>query len=509
VSDPITSFASERLWPIAPFARAPSRGAARHRSRSLARTTYRLRARRSLATHAFVFAFAALASCGRSTSTSEPNALDHGAALHTVAGSTRADALTGGDASASSHAAAAVDASTLVKPARRASGAALTRLRQAIDRGRVDDAEARAVLADESVPAAERLLLRARISALSGHDTDAMREIEDARKLAPDDPCVYATAAEIYAGLSQSSLALQEVFRGEKQCGASSELVRAKGILAIGRQGHAVNGLALLEQALAADPKIPFIDRALGQAHLLVAKERTKANDLAGALEHARASLAHDPDEIDAHRFLAETLSARQEWEAAAAELQSLVDRGERLEAELALTYKNAAVAAVLRGDRERALDHFAAARKLGLTDAELGFGAEQLAIEAQKRLEAGVEAYKAKDLATAERELRRALDLEPNQIQAQNHLAVVLFKQRNYTEAVHLWQRVIATARAEKIDLPEPVHLNLAKAQVQEGDREGAALTLEEYLDRQPSGEWAAPTREMLASLPAPSHPR
>jgi hypothetical protein len=111
--------------------------------------------------------------------------------------------------------------------------------------------------------------------------------------------------------------------------------------------------------------------------------------------------------------------------------------------------------------------------------------------------------------LDAAETEFRRALEYDPDLMQAQNHLAVVLFKKRNYAEAAHLWQSVIATARAEKIDLPEPVHLNLAKAQVQVGDRTGAELTLEEYLDRQPNGEWVAPTREMLASLGASERPR
>ena len=44
-------------------------------------------------------------------------------------------------------------------------------------------------------------------------------------------------------------------------------------------------GLALLEEALAADPGLPFTGRALGQAHLLIAKELAAALDFEHALE--------------------------------------------------------------------------------------------------------------------------------------------------------------------------------------------------------------------------------
>ena len=54
--------------------------------------------------------------------------------------------------------------------------------------------------------------------------------------------------------------------------------------------------------------------------------------------------------------------------------------------------------------------------------------------------------------------------------------------------------------AQAEKIELPEPVHLNLAQADVEAGDLEGARKVLEEYLEREPTGEWRARTQAMLA---------
>lgn len=395
----------------------------------------------------------------------------------------------------------------VLKPAQRAQSEVLTGVRRALDHGRAE--EARALLEQAPVPELEGFLLQARLAAITGRDTEAMRSIEAARKLSPKDPCVYAAAAEIYSGMGKTTTAWGEILGGEKTCGPSSEFLRARGILSISRQGGARKGLALLEQARAADPEIPFIDRALGQAHLLVAKEQAKADDLTLALEHARASLKFDPDDVDARRFLSEMLSAIGDFKGSIAVLEGLIESGEPLQSELALTFKKAAVVALLAHDREAALADFVAARKLGLSDEELSSGTAILAQAARSELESGVEAYRKQDLEGAERHFRRALDFGPDLIEAQNHLAIVLFKKRQFGDSVRLWQRVIATARAEKIALPEPVHLNLAKAQLQNHDREGAALTLEEYLDRQPSGEWVAATREMLASLPAAERPR
>jgi tetratricopeptide (TPR) repeat protein len=391
-------------------------------------------------------------------------------------------------------------AAAALKPAPRAKSEGLTRLRQALDHGRRD--EARALLEQNLAPEPEASLLKARAAALEGRNTEAMRAIEDARGIAPTDPTVFATAAEFYAATGSTDTAVREILRGEQVCGASPEFLRARGILAISQTGRAQKGLELLEQARAADPEIPFIDRALGQAHLLVAKEHDKAKDVSGAVEHARASLEFDPDDVDARRLLAEVLTQSGDLKGAIAVLQSLFDAGEPIEAELALTLKNAGMLAILHGEREEALTDFAAARKHGLTASELGWAATQLSNEAKASLDRGVDAYEKQDLEGAERDFRRALELDPDLIQARNHLAVVMFKKRDFCEAARLWRTVITSARSEKIDLPEPVHLNLAKAEVQCGDRASAELVLEEYLDRQPNGEWVAPTREMLDAL-------
>jgi Flp pilus assembly protein TadD len=114
-----------------------------------------------------------------------------------------------------------------------------------------------------------------------------------------------------------------------------------------------------------------------------------------------------------------------------------------------------------------------------------------------------GVEAYKAGDLAAAKARSREALELEPDGIQAQNLLAVVLFKEEDYAGAVALWRVVLETAQKEDLALPEPVHLNLARAQELSGDATAARATLEGYLAREPSGKWIEETRTALALLP------
>jgi len=375
-------------------------------------------------------------------------------------------------------------------------------LRRSIERGRVDEAHAReAVLA--RLDPGEARVLAARLSAISGRIVDAIREIEAARKERPADPDVYATAAEIYAAAGKLDAGWDEVKAGDAACGSAPELLRARGVLWISRSGGARKGLGFLEDARRADAELPFVDRPLSQAHLLVGKEDSAAHKPKDALVHARFAASLDPEDVDARRFLSEALVLNGDFEPAVAEIQTLVDRGEPLVSELALLHKKAGIAALLEHDRERALRHFVSARKLGLTDAELATGARLLGEEAAAKVGLGVEAYKAGDLAAAKARSKEALELEPDGIQAQNLLAVVLFKESDYAGAIALWRVVLETAQKEDLALPEPVHLNLARAQELSGDAAAARTTLEAYLARDPSGPWVADTRAALALLP------
>ena len=383
------------------------------------------------------------------------------------------------------------------KPTSRRHTQVLDALRRALDLGPAPQTQA--LLAHAAEAGDEELLLRARAAAQAGRGIEALRLVEEARARHPEDASVYATAAEIYAATDGFDSAAREILLGEKRCGPSAELLRARGIVSISRQGGAARGLGELEAALRADPELPFARRALGQAHLLVGKEAVKAEKLAAALEHARASVGFDPEETDAQRFLAECLAASGDFDGALRTLRALLAKGEPLAAELALMEKRAGVACLLCKERPAALEHFLAARAGGLSDLELATGARLLAEESQTHLDLGVRAYQAGEIETAEREFRAALVYDADSIAAQNHLAVALFRRGVNAEAIPLWTRVLETAEREKLDLPEPVHLNLAEAQLRNGDAGAARRTLEQYLERAPEGRWAELTRAAL----------
>jgi hypothetical protein len=376
----------------------------------------------------------------------------------------------------------------------------LDALRKALDLGPL--AEAERLIAYAAAAGPEQLLLRARLAAAHGRGIEALRLVEEARSANAQDPGAYATAAEIYASSDGFDSAARELVRGEQLCGPGPEFLRARGILSISRPGGAAKGLAELNAALAADPALPFAARALGQAHLLLGKEAAKKGALAAALEHALLSVSYDPAELDAQRFVSECQAARGDWDAALVVLRKLVAQGNPLESELALMEKRAGVACLLRADKPGALAHFLEARARGLTDAELATGARLLAEASQVHVDAGLAAYEQRELATAEQEFRAALVYDADSLAAQNHLAVVLFRRQSFPEAAALWKRVLATAHDEQLELPDPVHLNLAEAQRAGGDPEAARTTLEGYLAAAPEGRWAEQTRAALKKL-------
>ncbi len=386
------------------------------------------------------------------------------------------------------------------KPWRRVHTPELDALRKALDLGPLEEAQRRIDCA--ACAGSEELLLRARLAAAGGRGIEALRLVEEARSANAQDPSVYATAAEIYASSDGFESASREIVRGEKLCGPSAEFLRARGIVSLSRQGGATKGLSELEAARQADPELPFALRALGQAHLLVAKLSAKANQPAAALEHALLSIGFDPGEIDAQRFVSECQAARGDFDAALAVLRRLVEQGQPLISELALMEKRAGVACLLRGEKPAALAHFLEARARGLSDEELSTGARLLAEASGLHLDAGVEALQKGELERAEQEFRSALVYDAASLAAQNHLAVVLYRREHFAEAAALWKGVLATAQAESLELPDPVHVNLAAAQRAAGDPAAARATLEQYLTEAPQGKWAEQTRAALQRL-------
>lgn len=409
----------------------------------------------------------------------------------------------GGDGSSSSSASAPRQAAF-----ERCDDARVQRLREHLDLLRED--EARESFREigpflEDLCGVESYLLRARMHGMLGDLTKAQPLIEEARAAAPDDPRVYATAAELYAGPGQLDTASREIQEGIENCGATPELIRAQGVLHIctGSPTSAERGLKRLQRAKEEDPALPFMQKPLGQAHLLVARQSLAAGDAERALLNVRDSLEYDPSEADSWHFLSEVHAALGEHEKAVKVLEKLIDMGRPLTGELALTCKNAGTAALVELDRPKALEYFMKARELGLSQEELGFGLQALRDAAQKCVEEGLAKFQEYEYVEARERFEQALVFDPEDLAARNHLGLVHFKTSNYDAAVEAWRTVIAQAAELEVTLPEPVHIHLAKALLREGDNEGARLALSEYLLDEPFGDYVDETRDMLAGVP------
>lgn len=414
-----------------------------------------------------------------------------------------AAACSGGDASEAAGS-DAVSASASGPPAHaRATDAEVVELRHLLDLGQLE--AARPLVARWRGPLGlEGELVAARAAGLANDTNEASRCIEAARAIDPKDARVYATAAELHAAAGRLETAASEIRRGVEAAGATPELVRAQGVLFLCQPSGAKKGLELIESALLRDRSLPFVDRPLAQAHLLLGKEAMSQKRSMDALDHARRSLEHDPKDVDARRFLADALLGNRDVAGAVDVLQALVDDGQPLESELALQCKRAAMMELIQRRHERALEYFLRARTLGLSDEELGTGVTILREAAAQAVEEGVAAYTAEpqDLAHARERFERALVLDPDSLAAHNHLGVVLFRQGEYEGAVEQWRWVLEVAQKEGLDLPQPVHVNLAKALVHCGKPDEARAAVQAYLDREPQGQWVDVSREALEQL-------
>jgi len=381
----------------------------------------------------------------------------------------------------------------------RGEGPELERARRALERGDAPEASAALLALGEGL---EQELLRARLAALEGDGIGAVRRIEAARATHPDQSVVYATACEIHAADGRLGSAEAEVREGLAVCGPTPELSRARGVLALARQGGARVGLEHLLDARRVDPGLPFLERPLYEAHLLLGRQALADELPLDALGHARAALLVLPGDVEARTLLGDAQSSAGRLDEALETFEALLADGARVRDTLALLCQRAGTAALVEGRRDVALERHLRARALGLAEQDLGFGATLIAEAADAALEQGLAAYAERDLARAGAGFERALELDPTLLSARNHLAVVRFLEERYADAAGLWSDLLARARAEGVALPEPVELNLTKALLLDGREAEAREVLATWLAAEPEGPEADTARALLAEL-------
>ncbi len=369
------------------------------------------------------------------------------------------------------------------------------------DLGHLDEAD-RKLLALGDAAGIDGDLLRARIAASRGDDVGAVRIIEGVRAAHPDDERVFATAAEIHAGAGRFQSAEDEIRGGLLVHPTSPDIERARGVLMISRKGGAASGLEHLLAAQKLEPKLPYCRHALAQAHLLLANFAMSKLDAKAALEHASASLVEEPDDLDAKNTLADAQASLKNFDVALKLYEELKAAGRDVGGTLAMLYKTAAFAALLEKNRPLAIERYVRARELGLSTADLNSGANLLHDECEVHTAAGLKAYDAQDLAGAETELRAALRMDPTSLEARNYLGVVLYGRGDFTGAADCWRIVVETARAKKIKLSEPVHLDLARALYRLERFDELRTMLESALAETPDADWAPEAREMLKRI-------
>jgi tetratricopeptide (TPR) repeat protein len=377
----------------------------------------------------------------------------------------------------------------------------LCELRSALDLGDLPRAEELIREHADSLPT-EGDLLRARAEAQQGRDLQVARLIEEARGRSPEDPRVWATAAELHAASGRLETARDEIRRGVDRCGLTPELMRAQALVQLCQQGGAERGMDLLRRAKSYDPDLPFTARATSQAYLLIGRRALAERRSTRALECARSAVEADRTDPDVRLFLADTLAATADFEGAVAVLEELQSEGGERGGELASMHKRAGMASLLKHRREEALEHFVKARSAGLDDEALGSGAQFLADAAMEELSEGTIAFEAGELEAARVHFERGIRYDDEILVLHNHLAVVLFRQGKFLPAATQWRRVLDTSIEEGLDLPDPVHLFLAKAFLAAGEISAAEKVLEGYLARDPEGEWGEETRGLLGEL-------
>jgi len=347
-------------------------------------------------------------------------------------------------------------------------------------------------------------LLRARAALLDGDAVGALRAVEEAKRLAGDAPPaeILATEVEVLVSLDRLDSAREKLREAWKRVGRVAALERARGLLLIRTPGGGREGLTALEAARELDPELPFLDHPTAQAHHLVGRAALASGAPDQALAHALLARAFDGEDLDFRELEAEARAALLDFDAALALYRDLLRDGRPMGETLALMHQRFGTLLLMEKRREEALDQYVAARDLGLSREALGFGATLLAEEAVRQIDLGIGRWSADDLAGARAAFERATACDPANLEARHHLGLCLFREQDFGGAAAVWSEVRREALAAGASLPDPVHLNLARALRLSGDPEGARGVLSEYLDREPEGEWSEESRDLLLAL-------
>jgi len=360
---------------------------------------------------------------------------------------------------------------------------------------------ARALALLERLQGFEAGLLRARARFLEGDTVAALAEVEEAQRLAPEDPEGIAVEIELLAALDRLRGAAELLEPAVRRSGRHPALLRAQGVIELRNSGHGREALAALERAQALDPELPFLRFPLAQAYLLAGRADLERRP-ADALAKAHAAERVWPGLIEVLELEAEAQAGLLDFEAALAAYAALEARGQDHRLTRARLEQRWSTRCLLERDRAAALEHALAARRLGLVGEELGFAAELLAEGKEAALERGVAAAEGADWAAAQAEFGRALELAPDDLEARSHLAAAHFQAGEYRTAAEQWSELLRRAEARGLALPEPVPLHLARAWRLAGESARARVTLEELLDREPEGVWSEQARVLLLDL-------
>ena len=436
----------------------------------------------------------------------------------------------------------------VLKPTPRSQDARVVSLREAIADGDLEVAE-ELMEGVAALPGlgVEAPLLRARLAALSGEPLKALEWVETARAEFPDDARVAATSVELAATAERYDSAFEELKAAKARFGESPELLRAEAIYTIYRPGikQGRRGVELLERAVGADPDLPFARWPLSEAHRLYAQSMAGSR-LKKAIEHGEKAVQYSAENRLARELLGDMYMTAQRWGEGIAILEGLLLEGEPLEAKVGTYCKNAGVVALTQGDKQLALDYFVRARELGVQGEDLGTGQgllrrsaldqaskasaalkendmasamvhlgraqrywpdaiEVRALRSEIHLREGLMEFNQENLPRAQELFELALESDPESLLAQHLLGRTVMERGEPDRAAEIWSAVLDKARAQGIELPDPVHLGLTRAYEQMGRRDLAKGVLERYLEDYPAGSFAPETRIRLKDFQSP----